>query len=117
MTPVCRSRSLRWLATLVAVTVFATAAFAGSVVTTAHPEARVSKTVNNGKRVTLYGHVPHVVAEVSPTGTAIDLGHLDPNTPMTRMRMVLRAVRNKSARCGESSTNSRTSAPPTSISG
>jgi len=91
MTPVCRSRALLLLATIfVALSLFSSAMFAATVSTTAHPEARIDKQVNNAKRVTLRGHVPHVVAAGVANGSAVDMGRIDPNTPMQRMRMVLR---------------------------
>ena len=67
--------------------------FAATVFTVAHPEARITKPVNNAKRVTLYGHVPQVVKKASPfavTG-ARDMGRIDPKTPMQGMRIVLRS--------------------------
>ena len=67
------------------------ATFAANVATSARPEARITKQVNNNKRVTLYGHVPQVVSKGLATGAVIDMGRLDPSTPMQRMRMVLTA--------------------------
>ena len=86
------SRTLLRLAaaTWLTLSLFSSALFAATVLTNAHPEARIAKQVNNAKRVTLPGHVPHVIAAGVANGSAIDLGRLDPSTPMTRMRLVLR---------------------------
>ena len=67
-------------------------AFAQAVLTSAHPVARVAKQIDNGTRVTLSGHVPAVLTAARQAGTAIDLGRIDPSTPMQKMRMVLRST-------------------------
>ncbi|HEY3838802.1 MAG TPA: Ig-like domain repeat protein, partial [Bryobacteraceae bacterium] len=74
-----------------ALSLFPQAMFAVTVYTNARPVARVTKQVNNAKRIALYGHVPQVVAKSSALGAARDLGHLDPTTPMQGMRIVLRS--------------------------
>ena len=78
---------------LIALFIFSLAqlAFAANVLTTARPETRVNKPINSAKRVTLYGHIPHVISTASATGAAIDLGRVDPATPMQNMRLVLRS--------------------------
>lgn len=93
MPPVRRSRFsslLLLLTTILLSSLLSPAMFAATILTNAHPEARITKQVNNARRVTLRGHVPNVVSSGVAAGTAVDLGHLDPNTPMQRMRMVLR---------------------------
>ena len=52
---------------LVAVSLFSPAMFATTVFTVAHPQARITKPVNDAKRATLYGHVPQVVKHASPS--------------------------------------------------
>ncbi len=84
-------RRFRTVLFAAALSLFSQAMFAITVYTNAHPVARVTKQVNNAKRVTLYGHVPNVVAKASAVGGARDLGRLDPNTPMQSMRVVLRS--------------------------
>ena len=105
MTPVCRSRALLLLATIfVALSLFSSAMFAATVSTTAHPEARIDKQVNNAKRVTLT--VPLLTWVVST-----------PTHPCSACAWCCAAARTRSARCGASSTSSRTSAPRIFISG
>jgi Pro-kumamolisin, activation domain/Bacterial Ig-like domain (group 3) len=92
MTYVRRFRTTLFVAMFaLATSLFAPVMFAATVYTNARPVARVTKPVNNAKRVTLYGHVPHVVANASVVGGARDMGHLDPNTAMQGMRIVLRS--------------------------
>ena len=69
------------------------ALLAATVLTSAHPHQRITQKIDNSKRVTLNGHVPSVVKHASPsaTGGAIDLGRVDPSTPMQHMRLVLRS--------------------------
>ena len=66
---------------------------AGTVFTVAQPQARVTKKIDNSKRVMLYGHVPQVVKQASPsvTGRVRDMGRIKGNTPMQGMRIVLRS--------------------------
>ena len=70
---------LALLVSLLSETTFAT------VFTSAHPVARVTRKVDNGKRSMLRGHVPAALR------TAKDLRHLDPNTRSDHMIMVLRS--------------------------
>ncbi len=92
MTYVRRFRTALFVAMFaLATSLFAPVMFAATVYTNARPVARVTKPVNNAKRVTLYGHVPHVVANASVVGGARDMGHLDPSTAMQGMRIVLRS--------------------------
>ncbi len=92
MTYVRRFRTTLFVAMFaLATSLFAPVMSAATVYTNARPVARVTKPVNNAKRVTLYGHVPHVVANASVVGGARDMGHLDPNTAMQGMRIVLRS--------------------------
>ena len=70
---------------------FTQTVFAGTVFTVAHPTQRVKRQVNDGERTVLYGHVPQVITHGVRTGAAIDLGRIDPKTPMQSMRMVLRS--------------------------
>jgi len=55
------------------------------ITTTARPEARVTKKVDNSKRTTLYGHVS------AATRSATDLGRQEPSTPSPGMLMVLKS--------------------------
>ena len=57
----------------------------GHINTGAHPEARVTKKVDESKREVLYGHVSGAVRR------ATDLGRLDPSTPAEHMVMVLKS--------------------------
>ena len=70
---------LALLVSLLSQTMFAT------VFTSAHPVARVTKKIDNGKRSMLHGHLPAALR------TAKDLGHLDANTQSDHMIMVLRS--------------------------
>ncbi|MGB8890298.1 MAG: Ig-like domain repeat protein [Candidatus Korobacteraceae bacterium] len=74
-----------------ALSLFSQSLLAATVYTNARPVARVTKPVNDAKRVTLYGHVPQVVATAAVTGKARDMGRLDPKTPMQGMRLMLRS--------------------------
>ena len=67
------------------------ALFAATINTNAHPVARVTKPVNDSKRVVLPGHVPRIIANTSAMGNVRDMGRVDPNTPMQGMRLVLRS--------------------------
>ena len=92
MTTVRRSRTALSIAMFsLAFFLFSQASFAATVYTNAHPVARVTKPVNDGKRVVLHGHVPRVIANGSITGKAIDMGPIDPNTPLQGMRIVLQS--------------------------
>ena len=55
------------------------------ITTTAQPEARITKKVDNSKRTTLYGHVSGAVR------AAQDLGRQDARTPSPGMIMVLKS--------------------------
>ena len=59
------------------------------VTTSAHPEVRVTKKVDNSKRTTLYGHVS------AATRIATDLGRQEPQTPSPGMIMVLKSDENQ----------------------
>ena len=59
------------------------------VTTTAQPEVRVTKKVDNSKRTTLYGHVS------AATRIATDLGRQEPQTPSPGMIMVLKSDENQ----------------------
>ena len=90
MTTVRRSRTALSIAmSFLALFLFSQALFAATINTNAHPVARITKPVNDGKRVVLPGHVPRVIANASITGKAIDMGPIDPSTPMQGMRLVL----------------------------
>jgi len=92
MRGVFRSRALSLLATFwAALSLLSPAIFAANISTSAHPEARITKQVTSGKRVTLYGHVPQVITKGLATGAVVDLGRVNPSTPMQRMRMILSA--------------------------
>jgi Pro-kumamolisin, activation domain/Bacterial Ig-like domain (group 3) len=56
------------------------------ITTSARPEARVTKKVDNSKRTTLYGHVS------GATRIATDLGRQEPNTPSPGMLMILKST-------------------------
>ena len=59
------------------------------ITTTAQPEARITKRVDNSKRTILYGHVS------SALRTAQDMGRQDPRTPSPGMIMVLKSSENQ----------------------
>src|SRR5271154_5061488 len=79
-----RARALSCLCVLSFLAAFSTTTFA-AVHTSATPKVRVTAPVDNGKRTTLYGHVPGAARRAS------DLGHLDPSTRSERMIMVLKS--------------------------
>jgi len=56
-----------------------------TVLTSAHPVARVTRKVDNNNRIILHGHVPTAIQK------ATDLGRLPGNTPMKHVIMVLKA--------------------------
>jgi subtilase family serine protease len=92
MTTVRRSRTILFIAmSSLAFFLFSQALFAATINTNAHPVPRITKPVNDAKRVVLGGHVPRVIANASITGKAIDMGPIDPSTPMQGMRLVLRS--------------------------
>jgi hypothetical protein len=92
MTTVRRSRTALSIAmSFLALFLFSQALFAATINTNAHTVARITKPVNDAKRVVLPGHVPRVIANASITGKAIDMGPIDPSTPMQGMRLVLRS--------------------------
>ncbi|MGA2690232.1 MAG: protease pro-enzyme activation domain-containing protein [Candidatus Korobacteraceae bacterium] len=92
MTTVRRSRTALSIAmSFLALFLFSQALFAATINTNAHPVARITKPVNDGKRVVLPGHVPRVIANASITGKAIDMGRIDPSTPLQGMRIVLQS--------------------------
>ncbi len=92
MTTVRRSHTALCIAMFsLALSLCSQALFAANINTNAHPVPRVTKPVNDAKRVVLPGHVPHVIANGSITGKAIDMGPIDPNTPLQGMRIVLQA--------------------------
>ncbi|MGD0931888.1 MAG: Ig-like domain repeat protein [Candidatus Korobacteraceae bacterium] len=92
MTTVRRSRTALFTAMFsVAFFLFSQMLSAGTVYTNAHPVPRVTKPVNDGKRVVLHGHVPRVIANASITGKAVDMGPIDPSTSLQGMRIVLQS--------------------------
>ncbi len=92
MTTVRRSRTILFIAMFsLALFLFSQALIAATVHTTAHPVARITKPVNDGKRVVLTGHVPRVIANGLISGNAIDMGPIDPSTPMQGMRIILQS--------------------------
>ncbi len=119
MTTVRRSRTALSIAMFsLAFFLFSQALFAATVYTNAHPVARVTKPVNDGKRVVLHGHVPRVIANGSITGKAIDMGPIDPNTPHARHAdLSCSPVPSSRANCAALSTSSRTNGRATFISG
>ncbi|MGB8014143.1 MAG: Ig-like domain repeat protein [Terriglobales bacterium] len=77
-------RLLSRLVVLFFLAAFSTIAFA-AIRTSAVPKVRVTSRVDNGKRTTLYGHVPVALRR------ATDQGRLDPSTRSSHMIMVLKS--------------------------